>query len=162
MKSLEGRLDALRRDFREARAKPPNKYHELNQGYELTDGKELEGLFEGIQRNVFLYIDKKCVDSVLDGPRWMDDSWIWAVDPDYTPNSHERDGYKGYLRVRLQQILHRFYEARRFYADELPMEYLWRAAQKKPRNQAFVSVCDDEASAWNADKYTGSALRRKP
>lgn len=53
----------------------------------------------------------------------MDDKWIWAVDPDYTPNHNEKDGYKGYFRVRMQHIMHRFFEARRFQADEYPMEY---------------------------------------
>lgn len=81
----------------------------------------------------------------------MNDMWVYAVDPDYTPNPDEKDGYKGYLRVGLPQIMHRFFEARHFHADEYPMEYLWRASLKAPRTQAFVSIHDDELGDWEDD-----------
>lgn len=101
----------------------------------------------------------KTMNSVLDGEPWVDDKWVWAVDPDYVPNRHEKDGHKGYLRIRLQQIVHRFSEARRFRADDYSMEYLWRAS-KEFRNQAFVSVYD-EIGAWKGDGFFGSAIRKE-
>lgn len=118
-----------------------------------SQGSKTDGLFEGIQRNVFLYIDEDCMNSVLDGEPWVDDKWAWAVDPDYVPNSHDKDGYKGYLRVRLQQIAHRFFEARRFCADDYSMKYLWRASKKEFRNQVSVSIYDDEIGAWKGDGF---------
>lgn len=42
--------------------------------------------------------------------------------------------------MRLQQIMHRFFEARHFHAYEYPMEYLWRGSLKAPRMQASRSI----------------------
>lgn len=98
-----------------------------------------------------MYIDKDCVDSTLGPSRMtdnMDNMWVYAVDPEYTPNPDEKYGYKGYLRVRVQQTMHRFFKARRFHADEYPMQYLWRASLKAPRAQAFMSIYDDELDDW--------------
>lgn len=39
-------------------------------------------------------------------------------------------------------------EARRFHADKYNMKYLWLASKKQLQNQAFVSVHDNEISAW--------------
>lgn len=102
-------------------------------------------------------IDSDCVDSVLlSKPGSVDDMWVWAVDPDYnqagdatSPSSkdnlkEEENGYKGYLRVRLQQLSNNFLNARRFHEDEddYSTKALWEAAQKS-RNKAFVSVKDE-------------------
>jgi len=37
------------------------------------------------------------------------------------------------------------------------MKYLWRASKKEIRNEEFVSVHDNEISAWKADNASGSA-----
>lgn len=53
-----------------------------------------------------------------------------AVDPDYE--------YPGYLRVRIQQLLHNFHVTWRWRAEELSMEDLWKAAQKEGNYARFV------------------------
>lgn len=80
-KGFQERLAALRKNFRQTRALPPNMKHPQSLFGEKTDG-----LLEGIQQDVFLYIDKDCVDSTLDHPYMMNDMWVYAMDPDYTPN----------------------------------------------------------------------------
>lgn len=47
-----------------------------------------------LQRNVFLHMDKDCVDSVLESAGWVDDIWVWTVDPDYSSRGIGA-GYKG-------------------------------------------------------------------
>lgn len=64
---LEERVDALRADFWKVREEPPKK-HEYD-----PNRPDTNGLFDGMLRNVFLYIDGDSVDSVLEGPRWVDD-----------------------------------------------------------------------------------------
>ncbi|KAK4570048.1 hypothetical protein LTR86_003018 [Recurvomyces mirabilis] len=128
-----GNLELLRQHFREARDRPPasGKYsyqHMLQ-----------PRLVDGIQRNVFLVIDKASASTLIPTrASRADHVWIWAVDPDFRPPADPSGGdsrgsaqpvYAGYLRVRLQQLINDFFEARRFRAEEVSMEDLWRAAQ---------------------------------
>lgn len=69
-----------------------------------------------------------------------DGFWIWAVDLDYVEDAVSSSGNNGYLRVRLQQLQHDFYVARRWHADEVSLEDLCKAAQKHPHNGSFVSL----------------------
>lgn len=84
--------------------------------------------------------------------------WIWAVDPDYEPSNNTTSGYQGYLRVRLQQLVDNFYTARRWHADELSMEDLWKAAQKDPNNGAFISMKEEEILSMEPSLNTGSRI----
>ena len=93
---------------------------------------------DGIQKNIFLVIDKPCIDSTLPPSTGnVDNMWIWAVDPAHTDGTETGNqeskgyGYQGHLRVRLQQLVNNFYNARHFRADdpEYSMERLWDAAQ---------------------------------
>ncbi|ROW01155.1 hypothetical protein VSDG_02618 [Cytospora chrysosperma] len=136
------------------------------------------GLKDGIIQNVFLVVDKCSAGSVLFGPGLVDDMWVWAVDPDYrdanaasataaaatTEGSTSREtpsNYRGFMRVRLQQTVNKFYDARRFHEDDYPMTKLWEAAQKS-KHHAFVSPKDDEARSWSMDRFVGSFMRAQP
>ena len=70
-------------------------------------------------------------------------------------------GYQGYLRVRLQQLIHNFYVARRWHADNVSLEDLWKAAQKDPHNGAFVSIEDEEIFAKDSTWEVATAVRSK-
>lgn len=87
------------------------------------------GLDAGILRNVSLVIDEPCVDSVLSRNGHVDGVWVWDVDLDYFISGtgggtdlqkDQDDGFPGFLRVRLQQLVNNFYEARRFHAHDPP------------------------------------------
>ncbi|KAI5918610.1 hypothetical protein F4810DRAFT_715320 [Camillea tinctor] len=84
----------------------------------------------------------------MSGPDVADNIWVWAVDPDFDDRSPPSRGetveegddtYKGYLRVRLPQLVNNFFEARRFMLEKYPMVTLWEAAVKS-KNIAFVSA----------------------
>ncbi|KAL2874111.1 hypothetical protein SGCOL_010699 [Colletotrichum sp. CLE4] len=131
------------------------------------------GLEDGILQNVFLVVDKQSVGSVLGAQGLVDDMWVWAIDPDYDdadelstpidgPSSPETSGrYRGFMRVRLQQLVNNFFNVRRFRQREFAMKELWEAAQKS-KHQAFVSLRDDEARSWSIDRFVGSAMRAQP
>ncbi|KXH48872.1 hypothetical protein CNYM01_04888 [Colletotrichum nymphaeae SA-01] len=134
---------------------------------------EISGLEGGILQNVFLMVDEPSVKSVLGAHGLVDDMWIWAVDPDYNdadetfttidePRQSETPGrYRGFMRVRLQQLVNNFYDVRRFHQREYTMKELWEAAQKS-KHKAFVSVRDTEAQSWSIGRFVGSAMRAQP
>ncbi|KAK3676492.1 hypothetical protein LTR78_003768 [Recurvomyces mirabilis] len=132
--SSPGKLELLRQDFREARDRPPGS------GKYSYQNMLQPGLVDGIQRNVFLVIDKASASTLIPTRASRADYvWIWAVDPDFQSSADDSSGrasrgsaqpvYAGYLRVRLQQLVNSFFESRRFRAEEISMEDLWRAAQ---------------------------------
>ncbi|KAH0366070.1 hypothetical protein KCU65_g5625, partial [Aureobasidium melanogenum] len=156
---LEAKFQVLRQHFRNVRDRTPKR--QSTALYPQTDRNELR---DGILRNVFLVIDQQCVDSLFSQTANVDDMWVYAVDPDYTQPTGTAaletspSEYRGYLRVRLQQLVSNFFDARRFHADEFSMEALWRAAQAS-RNQTFVSVKESEQQLWIFNRFVGSALR---
>ncbi|KAH0266645.1 hypothetical protein KCU91_g10622, partial [Aureobasidium melanogenum] len=156
---LEARFHVLRQHFRRVRDHTPAR-----QSTALCPQTNRNELQDGILRNVFLVINQQCVDSLFSQTANVDDMWVYAVDPDFTPPTDTAavqtlsNQYRGYLRVRLQQLVNNFFDARRFHADELSMEALWRAAQVS-RNQAFVSVKESEQHLWTFNRFVGSALR---
>lgn len=85
---------------------------------------------------------------------FADDMWVWAVDPDYQSPSSE---HRGYLKVRLQQLVNNFYVARRFRSVEVSMAELWNMARRS-RGQAFVSLDETEFHSFRADRLLGSTL----
>lgn len=156
---LEERFQVLRQHFRKVRDRPPEM-----QTTEFDMQTNRGALQDGILKNVFLVIDQRCVNSLFSQTANVDDMWVYAVDPDYTQpagtaamenSPHE---YRGYMRVRLQQLVNNFFDARRFRVDDFSMQMLWRAAQPS-RNQAFVSVKESEQQLWTFDRFVGSALR---
>ncbi|KAG9656845.1 hypothetical protein KCU95_g12376, partial [Aureobasidium melanogenum] len=156
---LEARFQVLRQHFRKVRDRSPER--QSTALYPLTDRDELE---DGILKNVFLVIDQQCVDSLFSQTANVDDMWVYAVDPDYiqptgtTALKTRPNEYRGYMRVRLQQLVNNFFDARRFHADEFSMQALWRAARPS-KNQAFVSVEETEQQLWTLSRFVGSALR---
>ncbi|KAI3559417.1 hypothetical protein CABS01_00503 [Colletotrichum abscissum] len=134
---------------------------------------ETSALEGGIIRSVFLMVDKPSVKSALGAHRLVDDMWVWAVDPDHDdadetlttndePRQSETPGrYRGFMRVRLQQLVNNFYDVRRFHQREYAMKKIWEAAQKS-KHQAFVSIHDVEARSWSIDRFVGSAMRAQP
>ncbi|KAL0935489.1 uncharacterized protein CTRU02_210080 [Colletotrichum truncatum] len=136
-----------------------------------------DGLPEGILHNVFLVVDRDSVHSVLSGPKGgnvCDDMWVWAVDPEYHDDKQEGQdtvqdqedreaaAYPGYVRVRLQQLVNNFYEARRSDTNNsnmVPLETLWKYAQKSYQ-RAFVSVREEDFQKWVPNRDVGSCLRQ--
>jgi hypothetical protein len=154
-------LSELRKQFNHLRSLPPKKdmpyiWLDLQEG--IIDSMP-EGLTVGTLRNVFLYVDGNSAASVLDN-HFANDFWIWAVDPDYVADTEEKSPseYQGYLRVRLQQLIHNFYVARRWHADEISLKDLWQAAQKDPYNGSFVSMEDEEIFAQDSTWEVATAL----
>lgn len=90
----------------------------------------------GVLHNVFLYVDGNSAAFVLED-RLADEFWIWAQTTLQTPEQSP-NGSQGYLRVRLQQLVHKIHVARRWHADEVSLEDLWKASQKDPHNGSFV------------------------
>jgi hypothetical protein len=144
--ALEVKLDKLRDAFKLIRDAAPEK----REGGEETAVHSSGGLEEGILGNVFLVFDGASMDSMDDAFR-RDDMWVCAVDPDYkggslpTPSGQEdtREGdeevYKGYLRVRVQQLVNNFFNMRYFHSEEYTLADLWAVAANS-HNRAFVSV----------------------
>jgi len=122
---LQARLDMLRRHFRSIR--------------------ERGDLGEDVLSNVFIVMDDACAHALFEADN-ADSVWVWAVDPDYDESTagEVKDEslqrlYRGFLRVRLQQLVDKFFEARKYHAEEYPMSALWQAAQRS-LNRAFVST----------------------
>ncbi|EFQ98547.1 hypothetical protein MGYG_01574 [Nannizzia gypsea CBS 118893] len=151
VKELTARFNALREHFKAVRDLEPE-----------TRQTKTGGLFEGLLKNVFLVLNSECVRSEIAHIIFADDTWVWAVDADYIPskednNAESQHAYMGYMRVRLQQLVHNFYNARLFHAEEHPMKLLWEAAQVA-RNQAFVSLDSDESRRCCPDANFGTSL----
>lgn len=153
---LEARFQALRQHFIAVRDYPSER-----QSTAIDTQTDHGALRDGILRNVFLVIDQQCAESLLsDLMPGVDDAWVYAVDPDYLQPTTDTatDEYKGYMRVRLQQLVNNFFDARRFHGDEFSMEELWRAAQSS-RHRAFVSLKESEQKLWTTSRLIGGALR---
>ncbi|KAJ5094571.1 hypothetical protein N7456_010432 [Penicillium angulare] len=181
-------INGLREHFNSIRAQPTtDKFIEkyVDPG---DPNRKWSRLSDGTLNNVFLYVDQNVADSMYSsgwimspskprvfkkgyssltsaGERYpnVDDMWIWAIDPDYKPNFPSPSGYKGCLKVRLQQLVHNFYVARRWHADEFSLEDLWEYSQRSP-NGAFVSFKDGEMESFapSRDTEIGSAIKVKP
>jgi hypothetical protein len=111
--------------------------------------RESAGLDQGTLTNTFIVIDGACAFSLFDA-RKADGVWVWAVDPDYNGNDSSSAGeavthqvsqrrYRGFLRVGLQQLVNKFFEARKYQEEEYSMGDLWKAAHMNS-NRAFVSA----------------------
>jgi hypothetical protein len=163
-------VEGLRRKFKELRAQPPGwqrlyPRYEIDPIYGAPTEEELKqghGLSDGILHNAFLYLDQEAAESVLFSWGRIDEMWIWAIDPDYEPRDHTTSGYRGYLRVRLRQLMDNFYVVRRWHAHELSMEDLWHAAQKDPKNGSFISTKDEEIFSSQPGLYTRTKQRDFP
>ncbi|KAJ5110012.1 hypothetical protein N7532_002657 [Penicillium argentinense] len=124
----------------------PSQIGDVDRLHEIVDKlrqefkhRRNEGILpNGLLRNVFLYLDHESASSVLYAHAYVDNMWMWAVDPDHTPDDDTTDGYKGYFRVSLKQLVDNFYVARRW-QSEISMKDLWKAAQGEP-NTAFASM----------------------
>lgn len=71
---------------------------------------------DSILSNVFLVTDVSSLESVMFSTGNVDNMYVWAVDPDFVQrpiNADLSSSYQGFLKVRLQQIAHRIYEARK-------------------------------------------------
>lgn len=183
------RFQKLRERFKSIRDRVPgSQRQEYATSSALAQQSDHGGLRDGILQNVFLVDDKYSTGSVLSRGGLVDDMWVWAVDPDYLEDDADEDSaaaattttgtsiegstltgecpressvYKGFMRVRLQQLVNNFYDARRFHQDEYPVRKLWEAAQKS-KHQAFVSLKDEDARSWSVDRFVGSAMRAQP
>jgi hypothetical protein len=111
--------------------------------------RETDGLDEGTLSNTFIVVDDACAFSLFDA-RQAAGVWVWVVDPDYDGDVASSAGevvthqgsqrrYRGFLRVGLQQLANKFFEARKYHENEYSMGDLWKAAQRNS-NRAFVST----------------------
>lgn len=107
-----------------------------------------KGLRPGLLSNVFIVVDKACMDSYvrLNEKNDVEHGWVFAVDPDYEdPGPMEplaskvRHQYRGFVRVRLQDLLDDFFVVRKYHERERSMEELWLQAQNKG-NGLFVPI----------------------
>lgn len=133
-----------------------------------------EGKLEsGMLPNAFIVVDQDCVDSTIGTMKgtvdWM---WVWAVDPDYKTDEIEADAaslsladddqkpqvYRGFFRIRLQQLINNFYELRRFHAQEYSMLRLWQYSLRS-RDKLFFSVKEEELRLCTVARDVGSAIR---
>lgn len=123
------------------------------------------GVPRGLLRGVFILIDEDAADSIVAKSSYADNSWVWAIDPNYTGDIASmtknglKDEYYGYMRVRLQQLVNNFWVA--LHQDDLTLPTLWEAA-KQSLNCAFVSVDPEEAQLSRGGRNLGSALRAYP
>ncbi|KAI0890229.1 uncharacterized protein GGS22DRAFT_150283 [Annulohypoxylon maeteangense] len=153
--ALEARFDSLRESFKSVVDRAPKKQR-VSHETETRNG----GLEDGILDNVFLVIDRESIDTVMSDTGFVDDMWVWAIDPDFENATKEgaQEEFRGYMRVRLQQLVNNFFEQRYFHAEEQPLSSLWKAATTS-KNRAFVSVKEDEADLWTGNRSIGSGLR---
>lgn len=70
---------------------------------------------------------------------------------------HQDEQYRGYMRVRIQQLVDKFFEARKYRADEFSMADSWLAAQNS-QNEAFVSIDLEEQTMFSTNCSSGTAL----
>ena len=70
----------------------------------------------------------------------------------------EAPQYQGFLRVIIQQLADKSFEARKYRA-EIPMSELCLAAQNSQRS-TFVSLDEKEQQAYRSDRIAGSAVGR--
>jgi hypothetical protein len=143
---LLAKFQVLRQHFKAARD------HASGGQSTVNDSKTSPGgLLDGMLRNVFLVIDQQCVQSLLSGRTHPDATWVYAVDPDYlqSPDAAAAETplneYRGYMRVRIQELASNFFHARKYHQDEFPMRMMWHAAQRR-NLQALVSVKEAEAA----------------
>ncbi|KAK8022350.1 hypothetical protein PG993_013117 [Apiospora rasikravindrae] len=150
--NLEARFQKLREDFVARRDVIPGN----------DDGTEVEwrndGFRKGVLTNVFLVHDRGTVHTVLGMRGLSDEMWVWAVDPDYKPCPDHHPQYRGYFRVRLQQLVKNFYLARRFRSDEFSMADLWDMARRS-RQQMFNSLNEAEFQHFSVDRFLGSLMK---
>jgi hypothetical protein len=102
---------------------------------------------QGVRTDVFLVVNKACVDSVLDNC-FLDNMCVLAYEANFpqADRSSYPDGYEGWTWVRLEQLVYRFYAAA-FTRDDVKMHDIWRAAQAS-RHKAFVSLDSETAMGW--------------
>jgi hypothetical protein len=110
-----------------------------------------KGLRPGLLGNVFIVVDKACMDPYvrLNEKHDVEHGWVFAIDPEYKDPgpleplaSKARHQYRGFVRVKLQDLLDEFFVARKYHERERPMEKLWRQAQKEG-NGLFVTTGSD-------------------
>ncbi|KAH6718402.1 hypothetical protein BKA61DRAFT_732685 [Leptodontidium sp. MPI-SDFR-AT-0119] len=101
----------------------------------------------GLLTNTFLVINPEYVSSILNQGRspLYDDMWMMAYEADFPKPGHKYiEGYEGFTRVRLDQLVYNFYELR--LKDEIGIDRIWEAAQKS-RNRAFIGMDPEEATS---------------
>jgi hypothetical protein len=131
---------------------------------QLRSIRERGDLSEDILSNVSIVIDDACAHALFEAPN-ADSVWVWAVDPDYresTAGEVKDEGsqrlHRGSIRVRLQQLVDKFLEARKYHAEQYPISALWQAAQRS-LNRGFVSTKrKEQRRKKRRDSRTGSVL----
>jgi hypothetical protein len=140
---LRAKLQVLRNRFKALRDKPRDTA--------VDKDTKRKGLRPGLLSNVFIVVDKACMDSYvrLNDRHDVEHGWVFAVDPDYKdPGPMEplaskvRHQYRGFVRVKLQDLLDEFFVVRKYHESERPMEELWRHAQKEGHG-LFVAIASD-------------------
>lgn len=98
-----------------------------------------------------------CIYSVIDG--FLYNMRILAYEADFpqTDRSSYADGYEGWTRVRLEQLVYRFYAAA-FTMDDVKMDDIWRAAQVS-KHKAFVSLDPELAQGWTNSTHLSGQLQ---
>lgn len=140
---LRAKFRVLRTRFKALRDRPRDTT--------MIKGAKRTGLRPGLLSNVFIVVDKACLDShvALNDNDGVEHGWVFAVDSDYTDpgpteplTSKVRHQYRGFIRVRLQDLLDDFFVVRKYHERKRPMEELWQQAQREG-NGVFVPISKD-------------------
>ncbi|QIW94597.1 hypothetical protein AMS68_000115 [Peltaster fructicola] len=158
--ALVGTFQHLREHFRAFRSLPRPVYRFVGEKMKPEDHS---GLITGLLDNVFIVINGNSAYTWWESMP-CDRAWVWAVDPEFEDDRRAgkhgnglHEHYRGYVRVRLQQLANWFYEARRF-QPEVTLRDLWNAARQSSQ-YSFVSLNPDLYHVKSINSNTGSALR---
>lgn len=141
---LRAKFQVLRTRFKALRDRPRDTVMD-------KDAKR-KGLRPGLLSNVFIVVDKACMDSyvALNEKNDIEHGWVFAIDPDYhDPGpmeplaSKDKHQYRGFIRVRLQDLVDEFFVVRKFHEQERSMEKSWQQARKEG-DGLFVPMAKDE------------------
>lgn len=163
---VERNIESMRHTARDLKARAENSPQESAQ--------HLDGFVPGMLENTFPVFDQACYRSIVapdPNIRMVDDMYVLAVDADYTTSTRrsnpaedartQHSEYRGYTRVRLQQIVNRFFDLRWLYANEVNMSATWRVAQMS-HNKAFASLDASDAAELSSSVRYGSLRDAEP
>ncbi|GAB7334748.1 hypothetical protein MBLNU13_g06679t1 [Cladosporium sp. NU13] len=128
-----------------------------------------DGLIEGMLSNAFIVIDGACISSLYTVPRYADDVWVWAVDPDHDDSNvstssgpdSEAPQYQGFLSVRIQQLADKFFEARFksvLRASSSNIEHLLLYKSSEGREMDPFTIAASVAKIISSCLVTGKAI----
>lgn len=128
---LRANFQVLRSQFRALKDLPRTQSQDAEEEEEEQQDDH-GGLHVGVLDNVFIVIDKTCVD-----PQNTTAGWVYAVDPNYKdPGPTEplslklKQKYRGFIRVKMEHLVNEFFGLRKYHDTDWSLEASWKEAQK--------------------------------